>query len=94
VTEWIDKLGPATALKLRCAGCGSRWDAADPDEFSRSLDAGCCSVCGSFDLEPAYDVGPACGGCGRRGPWEKVLDYCCSRACTLQAEYKATLEAR
>jgi hypothetical protein len=39
----------------------------------------------------AYEEALRCGGCRSLGHHEKALNYCCSRACMLQAEYAASL---
>lgn len=38
-----------------------------------------------------YEEADKCKGCGELGFFDKVLGYCCSRKCMLQAEYAAQL---
>lgn len=88
VAKWDDKHPPDLAV---CEACGweTRYDPAEgPPE-----DVLTCGACGAFDMTNKYDVGDACKGCGKLGYFDKVLAYCCSRACMLQAEYAESLRA-
>lgn len=72
-----------------CEGCKKtrKWDPDDGDPCDMCIQ---CKDCGG-DIVFKYVEADKCRGCGKLGFWSKVLCYCCSRPCMLQAEYAKTL---
>lgn len=85
---------PGDALRVACTDCDHTWKADDVDDYISWIDFRDCPHCGSFALVPMYEEAPACNNCGKLGYWESVLEYCCSRACMLQAEYAKKLRIK
>ena len=88
----VEKLTAEQAMRIRCETCGAEKDITD-DEILNDAVYACPKRCGGSAVYK-YEWADKCGGCGKLGFYEKVLDGCCSRVCQLQAEYKRELEAR
>lgn len=86
-----DRYKPEQALQVVCPSCGATAK-GDPGENSDGMYE-CPQKCGGLTTW-MYVEADRCGGCGKLGHYEKVLDYCCSRVCQLQKGYARELEAR
>lgn len=78
------------AFTIACPSCHDEW-VITADELNNEDTYPC--TCGALAGHKFWMADP-CKGCGKLGFYDRALDYCCSRVCQLQAEYKEQLALR
>lgn len=74
------------AFTIRCQACDAE-AVIHPDDLSNEDIYDCPDGCGAI-AEHKYWLADECPNCGKLGFWAVNLDYCCSRVCQLQNEYR------
>lgn len=94
----VERFDSRTATAAVCERCHQEitWDPAEGDPYDLCIThqvpktAGGTDFCGG-QIVMKYDEGQRCKGCGKLDFSMPTPDGCCSRVCSLQAEYAANL---